>query len=292
MARAHKSTPYRSRQMAATWAMARRLPDGEECVRAQVERINEEERTNQEHRGQPEYRSLRHLSDRQLQTLRARLQAASPQHPKGAPDRPATGPRMSESVQAAWDYCRYLATELGWTSAQLRAFCQRQTGHPEPQDHRQVNAVAAPLERLMRGAGYVCTRSAAGKTWAKNISDEGLTSLPERGVKPSAVPETAPASAPRRSARSADKATAQAAPAPRRAHLQLLPGGAPMIPMSGSAPAPVAAVAASASTSVGTAQVCTPAENPSNLAQIARSRPVLTLLHTCPGPESAMTPKG
>jgi hypothetical protein len=180
------------------WAAVHKLPDGEECLRAAVERINDRDQTNQQHKGASEYRSTKLLNFQQLQELanefrrRAQLPRKKPAAPGprgGRPRRPAgTDPeRVSYlATQAERDYIEYLFDLLTWSEEARLNFILRQTKQAAILSHRDATAVSAPLERMLRGRGFTLTQTGRSKKWTalevphENV-DEGLANRPPDG---------------------------------------------------------------------------------------------------------------
>lgn len=161
------------------WAAVRKLPDGEACLRSAISRLNDCDCTNQSFVGQPEYSSTKLLDQRQLRELadefrrRAKLPRASaqPRGPKGGkPRRSAVADEPARvsylASRGELDYLEYLFDLVDWSEEARTSFTLRQTKGAGATTHATVNAVVAPLERMLRARGFTCTEQGRSKHWA------------------------------------------------------------------------------------------------------------------------------
>jgi hypothetical protein len=162
--------------MRLLWAAVRRLGvGGEEALRAAVRRLNDRDGTNVGVKGTTDYESTRLLGDVQMFELadefrrRARLPAAS-KRPRGPRGGRARRPNHLEGVtflasRGELEYVEYLFELLKWSEDAVRTFVQRQTKGVGLTTHTAVNAVTAPLERMLRARGFEMIEHDRVKRW-------------------------------------------------------------------------------------------------------------------------------
>lgn len=142
-----------------------------------VAALNDRDGTNADVRGTKEYSSLRRLTRAQLLELahefrkKARLPPANtlPSGPRGG--RARRPMPLSENVtyiatQGERVYLEHLFDLVKWSDEAQAAFIDRQTKGAGLTTHRALNAVIAPLERILRARGWTCVERGRAKTWS------------------------------------------------------------------------------------------------------------------------------
>ncbi|HLY94425.1 MAG TPA: hypothetical protein VKP14_06230 [Gaiellaceae bacterium] len=163
------------------WAGVRKLPGGEDTLRALVAQVNDRDGTNADSKETDGYSSTKRLTDVQLAALaedvrrRVGLPPASklPRGPRGGKPRrptPIADPETTTFIASDGErvYVEYLFRLLGWEDNSERAkFVERQTRGIGLRTHRACIAVTVPLERMLRERGFIVTEKDHVKTWAR-----------------------------------------------------------------------------------------------------------------------------